>query len=174
MKENIVTAGVVFIIAVLIAGCAAKAPVVQDGKQVAMFVLPDRGIRDGMQENERNDRNEVGQFMEEDLINSLSHEGYHATLIQNRNQYAQGSAAYLVFVKINELHLVGKASRFWLGHAGGPTILNAHYEVSGSDNKLTLAYDDVDSTIRDWSISPRELNHRFVEKINDTHVGTSR
>jgi hypothetical protein len=174
MRKFALAAGAVFVIIFFIAGCASKAPVLQEGKQVAIFVLLDRGIKEGMEDNERNDRNEVGQFMEEDLVKTLKHEGYNATLVRNSNEYVQGPANYFVSVKINMLRLVGSASRFWLGYYPGPTILNAHYEVSGSGNKLTLAYDDDDSTTRDWTNSPRDLNQRLVQKVNNGLVGKSK
>lgn len=171
MKKHAVIFSAVFVIAAFIIGCGPKSPVMQDGKQVAMFVLSDRGINNGLKESERNDHNEVGQFMEEDLLNTLKHEGYNATLIQNRDQYVQGPANYLVIVKIDMLRLVGRSARYWLGYAAGPTILHTHYEVSGAGNKTTLAYKDEDSTTRDWSSSPREVNERLVKKINDYVVG---
>jgi hypothetical protein len=172
MKRQFFAIAVVALIASLVFGCAPpKPPVMQDGKQVTMFVLSDRGIKSGTKEDERNDRNEMGQFIEEDLVNALKHEGYNATLIKNRNQYVQGPVNYLVTVKIIDLRLVGRASRGWLGYASGPTILKAHYEVSGSSKKLALAYDDEDATTNDWTSSPRELNQRLAQKINDKLVG---
>jgi hypothetical protein len=174
MKRWFFAVAVVSIIASFIFGCAPKAPVMQDGKQVAMFVLSDRGIKNGMKEDESKDRNEMGQFIEEDLINTLKHEGYNATLIQKQSQNVRGRANYLVTVKIIELRLVGRASRTWLGITTGPTILKNHFEVSGSGNKLSLSYEDEDSTTGDWTRSPQELNQRLVQKINDKLVGKSK
>jgi len=169
MKQRIMTIIAIAATATFINGCAPKAPVIQDGRQVSVFVLSDRGIKSGMNENERNDHNEMGQFIEEDLIRELTHEGYNATLIKGRNQYVQGPANYLITVKILHLRLVGRASRAWLSYTTGPTVLKNHYEVSGS--KLNLSYDDDDSTTQDWTSSPRELNKRLVQKINDKLVG---
>lgn len=169
--KKIVEVVIVAMIAAFIAGCAAKAPVMQDGKQVAMFVLSDRGIKEGMKEEERNDRDEMGQFLEEDLVNTLKHEGYNATMIKSREQYIAGSTNYLVTVRIKELRLVGRAARGWGGMMPGPTILKNHYEVSGKSGKVTLSYDDEDSTTQDWTKSPHELNERLANKINEKLVG---
>jgi len=174
MKQLLPTIAALATIAAFTGGCAAKAPVIQNGRQVAIFVLSDRGIKSGINEDERNDRSEMGQFMEEDLINTLKHEGYNATLIQNRSQNVQGMSNYLVVVKINDVRLVGRASRAWLSYATGPTILKTHYEVTGASNRLNLSYNDEDSTTRDWTSSPRELNQRLVQKINDKLVGKTR
>jgi hypothetical protein len=137
-------------------------------------VVADPGIKDGMTENERNDRNEVGEFMEKDLVKKLKHEGYNATLIRDRSQYVQADSNYLVNVKISMLRLVGGASRFWLGYATGPTILHTQCEAISPSNKQLFDYTDEDSTIRDWQLSPKELNERLVNRINETIIGKSR
>lgn len=175
MKNRFFAVALAVTVVALIFGCGGpKPPVMQDGKQTAIFVLSDRGITSGMKEDESKDRNEMGQFMEENLIKTLKHEGYNATLIQNRNQYVPGSANYLVIVRINDLRLVGGAARYWGGLMAGTTVLKNHYEVSGSSGKLSLSYDDEDSTTRDWTKSAEELNERLVNKISDKLVGKSR
>jgi hypothetical protein len=174
MKKRVWAMAAAVLIAAFIFGCAAKAPVMQDGKQVAIFVLSDRGTRDGMKEDERKDRNEMGQFMEENLVDWLRHEGYNATMIQSRNQYVKGPANYLLLVRINDLRLVGRAARSFAGFTAGPSILKNHYEVSGSGGNPVLSYDDEDSTINDWTNIPRELNYRLAQKITDKLAGPKR
>ena len=168
MKRQFVAVAVVAIVASLVFGCASKGPVIQDGKQVAVFVLSDRGIKSDMKEDESKDRNEMGQFMEENLIEMLKDAGYNPTLIQKRNQYVPGSANYLVIVRINDLRMVSGAARFWVGMMAGTTILKNHYELSGSSGKVALSYDDEDSTTRDWTKCAEELNERLVKKIGET------
>jgi hypothetical protein len=168
MKKQVVAiAVVVAMIAAVGIGCAGKAPVMQDGKQVALFVLSDRGIKAGMKEEEVKDRNEMGQGMEEDMVRWMKREGYNGTLIQTRNQYVEGPSNYLVMVRINDLRLVGRAARQWTGMVAGPTTLKNHYEVSGTSNKVTLSYDDEESTFRDWMAAPQEMTIRLVTKINE-------
>ena len=139
MKKRIVEVVLVAMIAAFIAGCAAKAPVMQDGKQVGIFILSDRGIKEGMKEEERKDRDEMGQFMEEDLIDMLKHEGYNAILIKSPDQHIAGSANYLITVRISDLRLVGRAARGWGGFMAGPTVLKNHYEVSGKSGTVALS-----------------------------------
>jgi hypothetical protein len=174
MKKRVVLIVVVALMAALFIGCAAKAPVMQGGKQVTLFVLSDRGIKDGMKEMERNDRNEMGEFLEEDLVSTLKHEGYNAVLIKNRSQNVQGSANYLVDVRIIDLRLVGRGARYWAGVTVGTSMLKNHYEVTGSGNKSILSYNDDDHTLRDWSDNAKELNGRFADKLNAKFVGKSR
>ena len=174
MKKQVLPFAVVAIVTAFIFGCAAKAPVMQDGKQVAIFVLSDRGIKANTKEDERKDRNEMGQFIEEDLVNTLKHEGYNATLIQKRSQYIKGATNYIVSVRINDLRLVGRAARGFGGFTAGPTILKNHFEVSGASGKVALSYDDEDATTQDWTSSARTLNERLAQKINEKLVGKSK
>ena len=174
MRKQFVVIVVVALMVVLFIGCAPKAPVMQDGRQVTMFVLPDRGIKSDMNENERNDRNEMGEFLEEDIVSKLNHEGYQATLIKNRTQYVQGATNYLVEVRIIDLRLVGRGARYWGGVLTGTSMIKAHYEVTGSGNKTVLAYNDDDHTLRDWSDNARTLNGRLAEKLNGKFVGKTK
>jgi len=174
MKKLVLLLAVVVSLTAIMSGCAKKPPVMQDGKQVAVFILSDRGITPGMKEDERKDRNEMGQGMEEDMVRWFTQQGYNATMIQNSGQYVQGPANYLVTVKIKELKLVGRSARTWLGIAAGPTILKNHYEVSGSSNKLALSYDDEESTLRDWIAAPNEMTVRLWRKFDDKLVGKSK
>ena len=171
--KNRISILVAVLITVFIFGCAAakKPPIMQDGKQVGVFVLSDRGIKDSMKEDERNDRNEMGQFMEEDLIGTLQNEGYYAMHIQNRNQYVKSPTNYLVIVKINNLRFVGRGARALAGMMVGASVLKNHYEIIRPDDKMALSYDDEDSTIHDWQNSPKELNGRLVKKINEIRSG---
>ena len=174
MKKLVLVLAVVVSLTAIMAGCVKKPPVLQDGKQVAVFILSDRGITAGMKEDERNDRNEMGKGMEEDMVRWFSQQGYNATQIQNSNQYVKGPANYLVTVKIKELKLVGRNARAWLGIAAGPTILKNHYEVSGASNKLALSYDDEESTMRDWVAAPNEMTIRLWRKFDESLVGKSK
>lgn len=173
MKRIVSAVSGMVVIFALIAGCG-KSPVMQYGKQVNIFVVADRGIKSGMTEDERNDRNEVAEFMEKDLAKKLKHEGYLATPIQDRSRYIEGDVNYLVAVRIDMLRLVGGASRYWLGYAPGPTILHIQCEAVGPNKKQLFNYTDEDSTIRDWQLSPRELNERLVNRINDVIIGKSK
>jgi hypothetical protein len=170
MKTRLIAVTAAVTVLALIIGCRSqKPPIMLDGKQVAIFVLSDRGIKSGMKEDEIKDRNEMGQFMEENLIEHLKIEGYNATLIQNRDQYVSGQSNYFVSLKINDLHLVSSFS-----FSPVPTFLWCQFEVSGTSGKLSLSYADDDSTTRDWTNSPRDLNERLVKKINDALVGKSK
>jgi hypothetical protein len=174
MKKHAVVVLLVFALAVLISGCAKR--VMQDGKQVAIFVLSDRGIaQNTMSEGERDDRNKVGEFMEEDLLRVLQDEGYLATLIQNQNQFVPGTARYLLVVKIEMVRLVGGTSRFFLGRLGGPTILATRYEMFASINSPpAFVSNDKEATTEKWYYSPQELDQRFVKKLNTYMSGKSK
>jgi hypothetical protein len=166
-KQVAVVAVVVFALAFAI-GCAGKKPpVMQDGKQVGIFILSDRGITAGMKEDERNDRNEMGQTMEEDMLNWYNRYGYMTTMIKSPDQFVSSPTNYLVTVKILELRLVGRAARQWTGMAAGPTRLKNHYEVSGPSNKLNMSYEDEESTFRDFLAAPNEMNIRLWKKIDE-------
>jgi hypothetical protein len=154
MKTRLIAVTAAVTVLALIIGCRSqKPPVMLDSKQVAIFVLSDRGIKSGMNEDEIKDRNEMGQFMEENLIELLRIEGYRATLIQNRDQFVSGQSNYLVSLQIINLHLVNTFS-----FSPAPTFLWCQFEVSGASDKLSLSYADDDSTTRNWTHSPRDLN----------------
>jgi hypothetical protein len=167
MKKRLIAVTAAITVLILIIGCRSqKPPFMLNGQQVAIFVLSDRGIKGGMNEDSIKDRNKMGQFLEENLIELLKVEGYNAVLIKTHDQYIEGRSNYLVSLKINDMHLV-RIPAF----SPIPTFLWCQYDVSGMSGKLSLSYADDDSTTRDWTNSPRELNERLVKKINDRLVG---
>jgi hypothetical protein len=167
MKNVFWIVTIVTMISVVGFGCSGTAPVLPDGEKIAIFIISDRGIKENMKGDERNDRNEVGEWMEENLIEIFNDAGYKAILIQNRNEYTAGPGKYLLTVSIKDLRLVGSASRFWLGSMTGPTMVENHYDFFGDGEKPLLSYDDGEGTIRDWTKSPEELNERVLEKVEE-------
>jgi hypothetical protein len=78
MKNWFLAVALAVAVIALIFGCGApKPPAIPDSRQVTIFVLSDRGIKSNMTEDESKDRNEMGQFMEENLIDTLKHEDYN-------------------------------------------------------------------------------------------------
>ena len=167
MKNMFWIVTIVALIFVVGFACSGTVPVLPDGEKTAIFIISDRGIKESMIEDERNDRNEVGQWMQENLIEIFNEAGYKAILIQNRNEYTAGLGKYLLAVTIKDLRLAGRASRFWLGSMAGPTWVENHYDFFGNDEKPLLSYDEGKGTVRDWTKSLEELNEIVLKKVKE-------
>jgi len=167
MKNLFWIVTIVALISVVGFGCSGTAPVLPDEEKTAIFIISDRGIKENMKEDEHNDRNEVGEWMEENLIEIFNEARYKAILIQNRNEYTAGPKKYLLTVTMKDLRLVGRSSRTWLGSMAGPTWVENHYDFFGDGEKPLLSYNDGEGTIRDWTKSPEELNERVLEKVEE-------
>lgn len=161
-------AGLSLVAAVVVAaGCASapRAPVTADGKKTAILILSDRGNPAEMNERQFQFRNEVGQWMEKDLVNQLTRAGYDAKLIKAKDEFAAGAGRYLLTVKITGYNPGSSAARMLVGFGAGSASLDNHYELCGADGKAVAAWDDGCGTSEHWSKMPRRLNANTVRRV---------
>ena len=144
------------------APAAVAAPIA--GK-VVISILFDRGIEAGTNAMETGQRNQVGTWMEKDLLRVLAKAGYEPRLIADRKEYTPGPDAYLLKVKIVRYNPGAKAARLVVGYGAGATSLDIHYDLLGAGDKSLLAKDDGVGSSRDWQFCCRKLNQNMSQAI---------
>jgi hypothetical protein len=153
--------------AILLSGCATPsiAPVGSTGEKINIAVFSDRGNPDQMESRQWQYRNEVGAYMERDLITRLNRTGYNATLIQSKSDYVPSLGNYLVEVKIKKYNPGSTAARIVVGFGAGACSLDLHYVVKNG-KKVIQEWDDGIGTSGDWRRLPRALDDKLVRKLN--------
>jgi len=153
--------------AVLFSGCATPsiAPVNSMGEKIKIAILSDRGSPDQMEPRQWTYRNEVGAYMERDLITRLNRTGYDATLIQSKSDDVPSLGHYLVEVKIKSYNPGSSAARMVVGFGAGACSLELHYIVKKEGNVIREWNDGI-GTSGDWRRLPRALDDKLVRKLN--------
>jgi len=153
--------------AILFSGCTTPsiAPVSSTGEQIKVSVLSDRGDPKEMETRQWQYRNEVGAYMETDLVNRLNRTGYEARLIQSEKEYAAGDNSYLLEVEIKSYNPGSSAARIMVGYGVGACSLDMHYVVTDG-KKVLQEWDDGIGTSGDWRRLPRALDDKLVRKLN--------
>lgn len=151
----------------LISGCvtASTAPVAGAAGKIRIAVLSDRGNPAEMETRQWQYRNEVGSYMERDLINRLNRTGYNAQLISSKEEFVPGDASYLLTIKIKHYNPGSSAARIVVGFGAGACSLDMHYAV-GNGSRIFQEWDDGIGTSMDWRRLPIALNDKLVRKLN--------
>jgi hypothetical protein len=144
--------GAVAVLSTLLAmGCATmKAPILPNGQKINLFMLVNRGDQNAMQEKQWKYRNEVGEYMENDLIGRLTAAGYNVRQIQNRNEFTAGEGNYLLSIAITSYNPGSKAARMLVGSFVGMCSLTTRYELIGTDAAVLTSSDTSSRSGSDW------------------------
>ena len=151
-------------------GCAtraAKIPLTASGQKVQIQFLCDRGDPAAMESRQFQYRQEIGTFMERDLLTRLTRSGYDASQIQKREEFKAGADRYLLTVKIVSYNPGSTAARMMVGYGAGAASLNKEYQLFGADPQPILEWKDGCGTSEHWSKLPRKLNANTVKKITE-------
>ena len=160
------------VVAVLVAGCVTTptAPRAAAGAKIRMMVLSERGSAAEMGDRQYQYRNEVGAWMERDLLNRLTRSGYEATLIKTRDAFQPQADHYLLVVRIVSYNPGSSAARMIVGFGAGAASLNNEYELYGAAPDPLLSWEDGVGTSEHWKKLPRKLNANAVKRITDKLV----
>ncbi len=153
--------------AVLLSGCATPsiAPVSSTGEKIKISVMSNRGNPSEMESRQWQYRNEVGSYMEVDLVNRLNRTGYDARLIQSVSEYAPSANSYLLSMEITSYNPGSSVARIMVGYGAGACSLDMHYVVKNGSNVLQEWKDGI-GTSSDWRRLPRALDDKLVRKLN--------
>lgn len=130
-----------------------------------MFVAIDRGIDASLNEGQAKNRNQTGEWMEEDLIRLLKKAGFDAELIKDAAEYKAAEGAHLLKVKIKEYNPGSKAARMLVGYGAGSTSMKTHFDLLGSAAEPILSDDLGVGSGRDWKNVIRKLNEQTVAAV---------
>ena len=162
-----VAAGLVGMLALLLTGCSSipRAPLTETGEKIEMYVLSNRGDPDEMTERQYAHRNEVGQWMERDLMNILRRSGYEARQISSRDEFEPAPARYLLEMTIDSYHAGSSAARMMVGYGVGAASQDNSYALYGVGEEPLLDWTDGAGTSGHWTEIPRVLNRNTVRRI---------
>jgi hypothetical protein len=136
---------------------------VYTGKKARINLLMDIGD-DDLTQLQRDQREQLNDFMGKDLLSMLSKAGYEATLITNRNQYIKGT--YLLKVTIVKYNPGSKAARIVVGFGAGAVSLDTRYELFAPGGSLLVSDKHGVGSSMDWTLCARKLNKQTVSAIS--------
>lgn len=155
-------------------GCkTTRAPVAASGQKIQISVLLDRGA-EGLDERRAKYREQLGVYMERDLVRRLTRAGYAVSQIRDEAGYKAAPDSYLLAVKVTSYNPGSKAARMLVGYGAGATSINIHYELRGKDAAPLLAKDDGVGSSRDWTFCVVKLDQNIVAAVTGQLAGGSR
>lgn len=158
------------LLVLFVCGCAAspkvKAPTRAGGGGYAIAVLSDRGVTPELDPDRASQYNQVGAWMEQDLLHMLRKAGYQARLIGSRGEFSGADGEYLLSVRIVTYRSGSKAARIIVGFGAGATSLDTHYELYGAGPQPLLAEDHGVGSSIDWYQVVQKLNQQMVDAVS--------
>jgi len=132
-----------------------------------LFVVIDRGIEKSMNEGQVKNRDQVGEWMEMDLVKLLEKAGYDAELINSKADYKPSAGSHLLTVKITDYNPGSKAARMFVGYGAGAISMKTHYDILDSSSK-PIGSDDLGvGSSRDWRNVVRKIDEQTVAAVKE-------
>ena len=153
-----------FLLALTLGACTKPAATMPDGSAIAIMVAVDRGIEPGFNEGQIDRRNQVGDWMEADLVKILNNWGYQASIAGDTQP---GPGRYVLTTRITNYNPGSKAARMFGGIVGGiagKAVVDTHWELLGEGGSMTGNDESVAST-EDWNYAVRKVNKLTVQGL---------
>ena len=156
----------VLVVAASLTVARAGAPKTADGGKIHISVLTDRNLTPDLAAKQVEQYNQVGEFMEKDLVATLAKAGYEAAPIQKKEEFTPGQGKYLLAWKIVRYSSGSKAARMVVGFGAGATSLDIHFTLSADGTQELLAKDDGVGSSRDWTFCCRKLDQNIEKAVS--------
>lgn len=134
-------------------------------KGTTLSVLIDPGIEKSFTDMQVRNREQVGDYMEQDLPAVLKKAGFNARLISKRSEYQPAAGSYLLTVKITNYNPGSKAARMMVGYGAGAASMDTHFELYGSDSNPLLSDNQSVGSGRDWRNVIRKINEQTAKAV---------
>lgn len=143
-------------------GSAATLP---GGAKIAIMVFSDRGAPPGTAPEKVEQNDQLGEWMENDLLAILGGTGYAASRVIDPNTPV-GPGRYLLRTRIVNYNAGSKAARMLVGMGAGAARLDTAYELIGPNGTVYIAGAPSVASGRDWKNAARKVNLETVDAVN--------
>lgn len=148
-------------------GPSLKAPTTPDGQPTTIALLLERGL-DDKTEDQIEQLNQLGDYMQSDLVNVLKNTGYNVEVVTEEQPFAPAPGKYLMTVEFVKYNPGSKAARIMVGYGAGTCSLDLHYELKGDTEEPLISKDHGRASSDDWDKIARRLNKEMVEDVTIT------
>jgi hypothetical protein len=143
-------------------GSAATLP---GGAKIAILVYADHGTPPGTAPEKIEQNDQLGQWMDSDLLAILDGTGYAASKVADPAT-PTGPGRYLLRTRIINYNAGSKAARMLVGMGAGAAKLDTAYELVGPNGSVYVAGAPSVGTGRDWKNAARKINLETVDAVN--------
>lgn len=108
---------------------------------------------------------QLGRFMEEDLLAILEGTGYAAVRVEDPAT-TPAPGRYLLRTRVVSYKAGSKAARMLVGFGAGAAQLDTQFELVGPDGSVYVAGAPSVASGRDWKNAARKVNLQTVDAVN--------
>ena len=151
----------------LACGGSVKAPQLADGSKITLFIYVDRGINEKTPDDKKAKLNELGEWMERDIVRTFKEGGYEVKLIESRGDYTYGKNEYLMTFEIDKYEPADAAYEAERGLGAGIVSIDAYAELFKDSDKPLLKRKDGVSSGRDWTYVAGKVNQKILPDMSE-------
>ncbi len=151
---------------VLSCGGGVKAPKSADGKPITLFVFVDRGIKDTTPADKHAGLNELGEWLEKDIVRTFEAGGYTVKLIKERGAYTYGTGEFLMTYEVENYSPADPAYAAERGLGTGEVSMDAYAELFTDSDQPLLKRKDGFTTSRGWQFAAETVNKKILPDVS--------
>lgn len=129
-------------------------------------VVLDRAVPASLAPDKASAQQQIGDWMERDLVNVLADAGYQSAAVARAADAPRGQDSYVLAVKILKYSPGSAAGRMFVGFGVGAASLDVHYELRTPQGKVLLAQDDGVGSGVAWQKIARRLNVNMTQAVS--------
>ncbi len=124
-------------------------------KKIKIFVFSDRGLNEEISKKQTKERNQVGKYLEKDLMERLEDERYKPYLIRSKDKWDGDTDTYLLYLTIIDYERKGAY----------PFFLETHFELYNDQNALLLTDNFEINSKKSWEKCAQKANKLLIQAI---------
>jgi hypothetical protein len=151
-------------------GCGGKvaAPRTADGGRVTIYLLSDRGLKQGMTQQEQDERNELGAWMEQDLARILKEGGYDVVPISSKESFTPAKNAFMLTFAIEHYRPGRMSTREEAGFGEGVVEIDTYIELYKDNPTLPVLQKKQGSASgRNWRFCAGDVNKKTAPAVSE-------
>ncbi len=158
-------------------GTGKKAPTTRSGKQITVHVHLDRGVPGRSllpgeipDEATGTERNQLANWMENDLVTVLNEAGYRASFLRTPDEHVGGPGTCIVKIVLASYLPARRNAGVAAGLGEGASEIRVSYELfvgQGEKERRLLSNDRTRSSGRSWEHLAHQLNETIAEDVTE-------
>jgi len=126
-------------------------------------VLSLRGDTSSMTQDQINELQRVGTWMDRDIIKQLKRAGYSPKLLNSRKEF--NGSGYLLIIDVDKFNPGNRAARAFIGFGAGASSLDLDYQLLDGQNKKVMQWKDGVGSSKGGTYCAQTLNRNTIKRL---------
>ena len=131
------------------------------GAKISVLSLP--GDTSSMTQDQLNELQRVGTWMDRDIIKQLNRAGYSPKLLTARKDFS--GSGYLLIIDVDNFNPGNRAARAFVGFGAGASSLDLDYQLLDSHSNVVTQWKDGVGSSKGGTYCAQTLNRNTIKRL---------